>query len=318
MIKSLFLLMMTLAIALPYGHINAADDKAVKAQRREAQKERQQHKNERNKKNNEALREFRQFVKPLKKDYQQKVRELDTGFRLRKVDLNAEQQSKVAAAEAELHQSMTQMMLNPHKHNQQQATEKFRADMKAHSNKVYELKKQASRATHEALIENELEKHRVMSERDQVALEKATSLGLQEKHKPILATPIAGELNKNEQRWNEREKKDVEKMYDNNQRQLGEFIWGSKLREWEIQNMREDFKLEWQKKDELQALNSENNYYNLFLPQLANGTEASQQEVANRVTEINNQNRLINIKHQNINQKNKILRAEQKRKIMGR
>lgn len=318
MIKSSFLLMIMLAIAVPCSNVYAADDKTIKAQRREAQKERQQQKNERNRNNNEARKELRQFVQPLKKEYQQKARDLDTEFRLRKVDLNAEHQSKVVSAEAELQQSMTQMMLNPQKYDQQQAMEKLKDDMKVHSNKVYELRKQAAQIAHQALIENELEKHRVMSERDQTALDQAKSLGLQDRPEPILATPIGDGLNKNEERWNEREKKDVEKLYNSNQRQLGEFIRGSNLREWEIQNRREDFKLEWQKKDELQVLNSENNYYNLFLPQLATGSETSQQEVANRIAEISKQNRLINIKYQKINQKNRIQRTEQKRKIMGR
>lgn len=321
MFKSSFLLVIALSVFAPYGAAIAADSKEVKAQRRDAQKQRQQQKNERNKKNNLALREFRQFAQTLKKEYQQKARDLDTEFRLSKVDLNAEHQSKVAAAEAELQQSMMQMMLNPQQEREQQkqVLEKLRADLKTHSDKVYELKKQAAQVLHQAMIENEQQKHRLMSERDSMALDQAKSLGLQDRPKPILATAIGEGLDKTEIRWNDREQKDVEKLYQANQRQLGEFIWGAKLREWEIENKREDFNLEWQKKDELHKLNSENNYYNLFLPQLASGgSQADQKEVAQRMSEISKQNKLINIKYQKINKKNKIRRNEQKREIMGR
>lgn len=311
------LFIIALVIAFPFSSSYAEDEKTINAQRRDAQKQRQQLKNERNKSNSEALRGFRQFARSLKTEFKQKARALDTAFKLRKVDLNAEHQSRVAAAEAELQQSMTNMMLGGQNIDQQATLDKFRADLKAHSDKIYQLRKQAARAEHEAMIENELEKHRLLTQRDQQALDEARSLGLLDRPGPILATAIGDGLDKNEQRWNEREQKEVEKLYKNNQRPLAEFVSGSKLREWEIQNRRDDFTLEWQKNDELQALNGENNFYNLFLPQLATGDEANQQEVANRIAEISKQNKLINIKYRKIKDKTRIRRNEQKKKILG-
>jgi len=319
MTKSLVAIMLSLAIMLPSSPVySAADDKEIKAQRREAQKQRQLEKNERNKNNNEAIKEFRIFVRILKKEYQEKARDMDIEFKLRRVELNAQRSIEMAEAEAELQQSLSQMMLNIQNLNTQEAIDKFKTDMKAHSDKSFEIKKQAALEEHKELIKNENKKSRLMSERDQLIMDEAKTLGLQSKHKPILAQPLGDGLTTSENRWNERELKEVNKIYANNQRQLGEFIWGSKLRKFKIENRQEDFDLKWQKQSELNALSSEQSFFSLLMPMTEGNTQDNQQEMIKRMTEAAKQNKLINIKFKKFRDQNNIKRREQERKIKGR
>jgi hypothetical protein len=223
---------------------------------------------------------------------------------------------KIAEAEAEMQQNISQLYLNPRSADSKEAIEKLKADMQAHQDKVFEIKKQAAQDEHNEYINNEINKNKLMSERDQKALEKAKALGLLIKHQPILAQPIGGGLTKQEERWNEREKQAVDKLYSSNQRQLREFSNGAKLREWEIENKREDFKLAWQKKSEIHALKNEQAFYSSLFATGGN-MQASQQDMAAKMAEISKQNRMIEIKYRKINNQNRIKRNEQRRKIMG-
>ena len=308
------LLMLSLAFALPVSTSFAADDKTVKAERHKAQKLRQQQKND--SEIRDASNSFREFARDLKMEYQEKTRDLDTEFRLQQVDMNAERDAKIAVTEVEIQQKISQLMLNPDQSNNEAAVEQLKSDMKTYSDQIFEIKKQAAMEKHREFIDNELKKHQLLNERDETALAMASDLGLRSQYEPILATPIGDGLTKQEKNWNEREKKEVVRLFKSNQRLLGEFLYGKKLRHSEIENKRTDFDLEWQKKSELQALKLEQTYYNSFLMQAASGAEFDQQAYTKRISELQKQNQLINIKYKKIRDKNRIRRMEERRKIV--
>jgi len=315
--KLLLVMMISLAVALPVGTSVAVDDKSIKVKRQEAQKLRQQQKNERNKEIREASRSLREFTRDLKKEYQESARDLDTDFKLQQVDMRAERNAKIVETEAEMQQKTTQLFLNPGGSNDDAALDRLKADMKSYSDQLFEIKKQAAIEEHSENMKNELEKHRLMDERDAAALDMASDLGLRGKYEPILAMPIGNGLTKQEENWNLREKKEVEKLFKSNQRLLGEFLYGKKLRGWELDNKRADFDLEWQKKSELHTLNLEQNYFNSLFMQSSTDGEFDQKAFSERMSEFQKQNRLINIKHKKIHDKNRIKRTEQRRDIMA-
>jgi hypothetical protein len=309
--------MISLAVVLPVGTSVAVDDKSVKAERQETQKLRQQQKNERSREIQDASRSFREFTRDLKKEYQERARDLDTNFKLQQVDMKAERNSKIAETEAEMQQKTTQLFLNPSESNDDAALDQLKADMKSYSDQLFEIKKQAAIEEHSESMKNELEKHRLMDERDAAALDMASDLGLRGKYEPILAKPIGDGLTKQEKDWNAREKKEVEKLFNRNQRLLGEFLYGKELRGWELDNKRADFDLGWQKKSELHTLNLEQSYYNSLFMQSSTDGEFDQKAFNERISEIQKQNRLINIKYKKIRDKNRIKRTEQRRGIVA-
>lgn len=314
--KLLLVMMLSLAAVLPIGTSIAVDDKSVKTERREAQKLRQQQKNERNREIQDASRLFREFTRDLKKEYQESARDLDVNFKLQQVDMRAERNAKIAEREAEMQQKITQLFLNSAE-SSDAALDQLKADMKSYSDQLFEIKKQAAIEEHGEYTKNELEKHRLMDERDETALDQAGDLGLRGNYEPILAKPIGDGLTKQEENWNARENKEVEKLFKSNQRLLGEFLYGKKLRAWELDNKRADFELEWQKKSELNTLNLEQSYFNsLFMQSSADG-EFDQKAFNERMSEFQKQNRLINIKYKKIRDKNRILRTEQRREIVA-
>lgn len=310
------LLMISLAVALPSGTSFGADDKTVRAERQKAQKLRQQQKNDRNSEIRDASNSFREFARDLKMEYREKARDLDTEFRLQQVDMNAERDAKIAETEVELRQKISQLMLNPNQSSDEAAVEQLKADMKTYSDQIFEIQKQAAMEKHREYIDNELKKHQLLSERDEAALAMASDLGLRSQYEPILATPIGDGLTKQEKSWNEREKKEVVKLFKSNQRLLGEFLYGKELRQWEIEKKREDFNLKWQKKSELQALNLEQTFYSSALMQSSQGAEFDQAAFNKRMTELQKQNQLINIKYKKIHDKNRIIRSEERRKMV--
>ncbi len=315
--KLLLIIMISLAVVLPVGTSVAVDDKSVKAERQETQKLRQQQKNERNREIQDASRSFREFTRDLKKEYQERARDLDTNFKLQQVDMRADRNSKIAETEAEMQQKTIQLFLNPSESNDDAALDQLKADMKSYSDQLFEIKEQAAIEEHSESMKNELEKHRLMDERDAAALDIASDLGLRGKYEPILAKPIGDGLTKQEEDWNAREKKEVEKLFNRNQRLLGEFLYGKKLRGWELDNKRADFDLGWQKKSELHTLNLEQSYYNSLFMQSSTDGEFDQKAFNERMSEIQKQNRLINIKYKKIRDKNRIKRTEQRRGIVA-
>jgi hypothetical protein len=231
--------------------------------------------------------------------------------------MRAERNAKIAETEVEMHQKTTQLFLNPGESNDDAALDQLKADMKSYSDQLFEIKKQAAIEEHSEKMNNELEKHRLMDERDAAALDMASDLGLRAKYEPILAKPIGDGLTKQEENWNTREKKEVEKLFKNNQRLLGEFLYGKTLRGSELDNKREDFDLEWQKKSELHTLNLEQSYFNALFLQSSTDGEFDQKAFNERMSEFQKQNRLINIKYKKIHDKNRIKRTEQRRDIVS-
>lgn len=308
--------MISLAVALSASPSFAADDKIVKAERQKAQKLRQQHKNDRNNEIRDASKSFREFARDLKKEYQEKARDLDTEFKLQQVDMNAERNAKMVETEVDLRQKINQLMLNPNNSSDEAAVEQLKTDMKTYSDQIFEIKKQAAMEQHREFIDNEQKKHQLLNERDETALAMASDLGLRSQYEPILATPIGDGLTKQEKSWNEREKKEVAKLFKSNQRLLGEFLYGKELRQWEIENKREDFDLKMQKKSELQALNLEQTFYSSALMQSSSGAEFDQEAFNKRMSELQKQNQLIGIKFKKIHDKNRIKRNEKRREIV--
>ena len=104
----------TLAFILfyPLDQAIAADDRELYKQRLEAQRERQKQVNERNQDINAARSDFRSFAQELKKDYREQTRGLDTELELRKVDIKADHDARVADAEAEFQGKMMQVYMN--------------------------------------------------------------------------------------------------------------------------------------------------------------------------------------------------------------
>lgn len=306
----------TITTAMPQAIVLAADDKAIKAERREAQKQRQQQKRERSNNNNAAIKQVRNLASELKREYQQRIRDLDTDYQLQKEELRAERQTKIAQAEAEMQQNISQLLLSPAK-DENDSLEKLKADIKAHADKVFVIRQQADSDQHKEFIANENRKHQLLLERDNKVLTKAKQLGLMEKYPRILAKPLGDGLTKQEQRWNDNEQKNVDRLYKNNQRQLGEFIYGEKLREWEINNKREDFEMEQRKKKELHEIKSEQNYLNALMFSPQKGEQAAQ-EISKQLTEISKKVRVTNIKYDKEKRQKQIKRKQQRRKITGR
>ena len=260
----------------------------------------------------------RDYARDIKKDYQQQLRDLDTDFKLQQVDLRAERQAEMAIAQSELQQTMMQLMMNAQSVDNDDAMEKLRADIAAHNQRVFEIKRQAAITEQEEFVANERRKSDLLAERDQLALDEAESLGLRDRYTPIMASAIGGELTKQEQRWNEREEKEVERLHKTNARLWGEFVYGKELREWELANKQEDFRLKWEKEAELHALNGEQSFYNLIFAQPQDGKEVDQAEMTRKITELSKQTQLINIKYKKIRDKQRIERREQKRAITQR
>ncbi len=314
--KRAFFLILVFAPALSPQWVVAADDKAVAAERREAQKQRQQQAAERGRGNSAALREFRSYASEMKREYQEKLRAADTDFRLRQTDFRAQRQTKNAEIDAEMQQRMSQWAFKAQGADSQESVDNYRKDFKDYQDKKYAAEKQVALQEHDAFVANETRKHELMSERDELVLVKAKALGLMNRPQPVLATPIGGSLTSAEERWNEKEQRDVERLYQNNLRQLAEFVDGGKVREWEIRNAREDFELEWQQKEEMHELSTEQLYFSSVA--LLRGDAQSQQELAGKLAELTKQSRMIGIKYAKLREQNHIRRNEERRVLLGR
>jgi hypothetical protein len=313
--RSVMLYSLFLALAFPLDSALAADDKEIKAERRAAQQQRQQLKNDRARENREAMKDLRLFASDLKKEYTERARDLDSEYSIQREELKAERQKKIAAVDAELQSKFTGMLLDPS--SGETSMEQLREDMKTYSDKAFEIKQQAAREEHEEFIRNEKRKHELFSERDNRVLDEAKSLGLMDKAEPIIAKPIGGELTRNEERWNEREKKEVQRLFDSNQRQLAEFLYGKELREWEIANKREDFELKSEKEQALHELKSEQTWLNslMFSPQM---DEKARKEFTDELAELNKKTQEINIEFNKRKKQNNLRRSNERRKIMRR
>lgn len=163
----------------------------------------------------------------------------------------------------------------------------------------------------------EVQKHELLKEMDTKAMDEATSLGLMKEYPPILASPIGGELTRQEEQWNEREQKEVEKIQERNLQTVSDFMNGEKLREWERGLLDEDFKLTWDEKSELHQLEYQQSFFNTLLLQAAQGQTVDQQPLIDKFAELGKERKLVKIKYDQIRKKNVIKRREEKKALQG-
>lgn len=308
--------LLALALLSLLNPATADESKELRKQRQAAQKERKTQKSERSKEISEGTKDFREYVRDLKMDYQEQVKELDTEFELQRVELKADHDARVAGAEAEYQKKLSSLFMRPGAEFDDQAIKQMQAEGKAFADELFALKKQSAEELHREQIAKEERENALLSERDRMALDEASALGLTGKYSPILATPIGDGLTKEEERWNERERKEVVKLEDRNKKTVSKFRNGEKLRKWEIGNLNEDFKLTWDEKAELHALDSQQIFYNAMFMQAAQGGQVDQQKLMADMAEINEKKKLITIEYRKVRDKNRITRREEKKAIL--
>lgn len=311
-----FLLVIALPLLFALAPALAIDSKELRKQQQAAQKERQAEKTERGREVNDARKDFRELVRAMKTDSQEQIEELDTEFELQRVDLQATHDMKITEAEAEYQKRLSDMLMKTGFNFDQQAIERMQAEGKAYADKLFTLKRESAEELHKARIANEERKNELLTKKDQSLLAEAESLGLTREYPPILATPIGDSLTRSEERWNEREVKEVLKLQEHNMKILREFRNGEKLRKWEIQVVNEDFKLIWDEKAELEALDSEQSIFSTLMMQPAQGGDANPQTLMSKIAEINKDKKLINIKYKKIRDQNRIKRRKEKKEIL--
>jgi len=317
MTRVLSLLLLAFMVLSPPGPATADDSKELRKQRHDARQERQKQKNARAAEINEVTRAFKEYARDLKTDYREQVKDLDTEFELRRVELKADHDARVAGAEAENQTKLMGLFMNPGVEFTDQTVQQLQAEAKSFADALFTLKRQSAEELQGELIANEERKNALLSEGDRMALEEAASLGLTVEYTPILASPIGDGLTKQEERWNDREKKEVVKLEKRNRKTLSEFRNGGKLRQWEIGNLNEDFKLSWDEKAALHALESERIFYHTLFMQAAQGEQVDRQKVMAQMTELNEKTQLINIEYRMIRDKNRITRREEKKAILA-
>jgi hypothetical protein len=313
--RILYLPLLVLALVFHAGAATAADSKELKKQRQAAQKERQLKKNERSKEISEATRAFREYTRDLKVEYRERAKDLDTEFELQRIELKADHDTRVAGAQAEYQKKMSGLFMRPGVEFDEQTVEKLQAEGRAFADEMFALEKQSAKDLQDARIANEVNKNKAWSEMDELALQEGASLGLGDDYAPILATPIGDGLTKSEERWNEREKKEVAKLAERNRKTLSEFRNGRELRDWQLANMKEDFEVTWDEKAELHALESEQLFYNALFMQAAQGGQVDQQKFMAEMAEIGEKKKLVSIKYRKERDKERVRRREEKKAI---
>ena len=79
--------------------------------------------------------------------------------------------------------------------------------------------------------------------------------------------------------------------------------------------MREDFKVTWDEKAELHALDSEQLFYNALFMQAAQGGQMDQQKFMAEMAEISEKKKLVSIKYRKERDKERVRRREEKKAI---
>lgn len=308
---------MLLAFAVPLVVLKAADDAELRQQRMAAQKERQDRKNERSTEINNATRQFREFVRDLKAETREEARDLDTEFQLRRVELNADHQTRMAEVNAEYQTALSSAYAGATGDSGENTAQYIQEKLTERMTRQFELEKQSAEELHQAKIGIEERKHELWAGYDRRAIEEAESLGLTGDYEPILARPIGGELTNQEEQWNAREPKDIEKLKQRNEMLLSEFRTGGALRAWELANLQEDFDLTWQEKSELREVEAQTPLPNLLaMPGAETGPEAQQNLMA-KLAELEKEKRLIKIKYDQMQNKETIMRREERKEILA-
>lgn len=309
---------LALMMMLPAAPAPADNDKELRTQRREAQKERQQIRKARTEEVREARRTFQSFLQDLNQEYQQKLRDLDTEYELTRVELEADRDAKIAAATAEHQKKTSNLLMQPGIQYDDAAIEELHDEWKTHSKALFALRREFAERRHEEELGNERRKHELLLERDREALEEASRLGLTKDYEPILATPIGDALTDKEERWNEKQREEVAKLREQNLRLISDIQTGARLREWEMENLRQDFEMTWRKKSELQELEDGQVFYNALLMREQQDGEIDRQSFMSHIAELTKERELIRIKYEKIEKQNQIKRREERREIRGK
>jgi hypothetical protein len=317
MTRIFYLPVLALALLFVCNPALADDSKELRKQRQDAQKERQIQKKERSDQIKESTRAFKDFTRQLTEEYQEQVKEFDLEFKLTEVDLKAEHDAKVAEAEAEYQKKLSGLFMKPGVTFDQETIDKLQSDGKAYADELFVLKKQSAEKLHQERIAHEERKNKLLNENDQKALDEAESLGLNKEYAPIEASAIGDGLTTQEERWNESEKKELDKIKEKNQQTLSPFRNGERLRKWEIQNLNEDFKLTWEEKAELHKLDAKQLFYNTMFMQAAVGEKIDQEAFMAELADINKEKKLINIEYKKIADQNMIKRRQEKKDILS-
>jgi len=320
MTRTLTLSLSTLALAWAFVSysVQAAPDAELRKKQQQAQKERQAQTRQRSTDLREARRSYSAAVADLKREYQEKLRGLDTGFDLKRVEIEADRDKKIAVAEAEYQKKISQLLKQPGMGFDTAGLKKLQNESKLYSDELFQVKKQFAGQSHAEKMALEKQKHALLAERDRRAIEEAAKLGLTKDHQPVLASPIGGELTVAEKRWNEREEKEVSRINEQNRRMLGEFETAARLREWEMKNLQADFELAWREKAEQHELNAQQMFASTFLTQAAQPGQTAPQDFMSQIAELTKQQELLRIKYDTIRKQNAIHRREEKRQIQGR
>jgi len=317
MTRSPALAVMGVALFFAFNSTHAQGDGALNDQRQAAQEERQLQKAERGQAITDATRAFRDFARALRSEYRERINELETKFERRRVELRAEHDAEVAEAEAGHKKRLAELLARPNMQYDEAAITSLEAEAKTFSDELFELRRALAESLYRERVAKEERKNTVLSEQDALALERASSLGLMQDYAPILATPIGEGLTPKEERWNERERKEVARLEERIAQLVSEFATGEALRKWEIENLKEDFELAWQERTELHAVDSEQAFYDALLAQGARGASYDQKKLTKRLAELTKQKTLIEIRYKEIRDRNRIERREEKKALLA-
>lgn len=316
MIRSIYLSLFTLFLFFVFGSATAIDSKELRQQQKVAQKERQAQKKERTENYKSSQKNFREYTKVIKKEYREQVPEYKIDFDLKHAELQADHEARVAEAAAENEKKTMNLFVNSSLNFDQATLERLQEEAKAYSDELFALKKQFAEKMHFEQIAFEKRKNKLFTERDQKALDKASELGMTKSFAPIIASPIGDSLTKSEERWNEKEKNEVIKLKERNRKLVSEFRNGKKLRDWQMKKMNDDFKLTWDEKSELHNLDAQSLFFNSLMMQAYQGEQVDQQELINKISEINKKKKLINIEYKKYREKNRIKRNKERQDIL--
>ena len=303
-----------LALVLAFSPVNA---QSTGDDRRATQKGRQLEKSERNEAIKDATKKFRDYVRDVRIEYRDRVTELETEFELKRVELRTEYEAKIAEAEAERQRKIADLLTRPDTRLDAAAIEELRTQAQRFSDELFDLRKEAAGALHRARVEKEVRTNEILTEQDRLALEQASSLGLTREYTPILAESSGEALTEKEERWNERERQEVARLEDRIASLLNEYTTGEALRTWEIENLEEDFKLEWDEKSELHALESEHYFYDALLAYAVHTGAFDQKKLATKVTELAKRRKLIQTRYKEIRDRNRMARREERTEILA-
>jgi hypothetical protein len=92
---------------------------------------------------------------------------------------------------------------------------------------------------------------------------------------------------------------------------------GSKLRAWERANRQQDFELDWQERAELQELEAQQTLFSAFMMPVSTGEAVDQEDYMTRLADLNEQQRLIKIRYEQIQRENSIRRREERRAMLA-